>query len=483
MNINPDTTAHPGRHIALVVLLAAAVMNLIDGTILNVALPVIQRDLSASPTELKWVSVSYLLAFATSLLPFGRFGDVFGRRRVFILGVAGFTLTSTACGLAVNIETLIAARIAQGISGAAMMPQILALIRVVFPPEEQGAAFAKFTLASTLSAVSGPLIGGLLIQADLLGLGWRSIFLVNLPLGVAIIASLRLIPDMRRDKGLKVDKLGTIVFGAGIALLVLPLIEGRSLGWPWWIFLLMLAGFVSLVAFVMLQLARERAGAPQLLPAQLIRNREFMRGLLEVICLFFVPNGLMLVLGIYLQSGLALSALQAGLIISPFPAGVMIASIMTRKAQPKSQRTRINSGVAILLAALISLRIVVGIVHEPADAWYIGLPVLAAGLGMGFAVVALYPKVLATVSRNDAGAGSGAVQAAQHVGAVLGIAGIEEVFFATLAHGPAATGGQWSIAIANAATAGAVILGALLVLLLWNARRRRREARSAPDAA
>ncbi|MGV8921482.1 MAG: MFS transporter [Pseudomonas sp.] len=466
----PAAALHPGRRLALVVLLAAAAMNLIDGTIVNVALPTIQNDFSASSTQLEWISAVYLLAFATGLLPFGRFGDVFGRRRIFALGVAGFTITSAFCGLSPNVETLVAARLAQGIFGAAMVPQVLALMRVIFPPEEQGWAFAKFTLVSSLASVSGPLIGGALVQADFLELGWRTIFFINLPIGLAILSGLALVPKVPQLGLMKIDKSGTAILAASIVAIVLPLIEGRAIGWPWWAFVSITGGLMLGTLFIVVELRKEQAGKAQLLPGSLIRSKEFLVGLLQVMLLFAVPSGLFLVFGIYLQAGLQLSALQAGLMISPFPAGVMIASLLTSRMSFDSRALRTAVGTGVMLGALIYLRIAIASGYLSSHAWQGAPPILLAGFGMGVAVVALYPKVLTTVPSGDAGAGAGALQTVQHIGLVIGIAVIGEVFFTSLGVGGAkAAAGEpaWSSAMENAATGALVIVATLLALLVW----------------
>src|SRR5690606_19411250 len=317
-------------------------------------------------------------------------------------------------------------------------------------PEEQGRAFSKFTLASALSAVSGPLLGGLLMQVDVLGMGWRAIFLINLPVGVGILSTLTLIPNASSDATLRSDSPGTILFAVAVGAVVAPIIEGRSLGWPWWTFALPTMGVLLGVAFITLWLARDRKRLSQLLPATLIRNRQFMSGLLQVMLLFSVPPGLILVLAIYLQSGLQHSPLTAGLLISPFPAGVMVASIVTAKLPANTQSFRATVGIGIILLGLALLNMAVRIAGVSSPTWPIAPAILVCGLGMGVAVVALYPKVLALAPITDAGAGSGALQAFQHVGVVLGIAGLGEVFFSSLqAAGPTEGRASWSNAIAN----------------------------------
>ena len=221
--------AYPRRWPALATLLLAGFMNLIDITIVNVALPRLQASLGATSTEIEWVVAAYVLAFALGLLPFGRLGDMIGRKRMFLIGIGLFTLFSAFCGLAPSMDTLIAARVLQGLAGAMMMPQVLAIAQVMFPPQERGLAFSLFGLSAGLASVAGPLAGGLLIGADLFGLDWRPIFLVNIPVGIARRRCRpALIPALPPHPNLTVDFGGVAIAGLSILLLVFPLIEGHS---------------------------------------------------------------------------------------------------------------------------------------------------------------------------------------------------------------------------------------------------------------
>ena len=238
--------AYPRRWPALATLLLAGFMNLIDITIVNVALPRLQVSLGATSTEIEWVVAAYVLAFALGLLPFGRLGDVIGRKRMFLIGIGLFTLFSAFCGLAPSMDMLIAARVLQGLAGAMMMPQVLAITQVMFPPRERGFAFSLFGLSAGLASVAGPLAGGLLIGADLFGLDWRPIFLVNIPVGMlAVIAGRALIPALPPHPNLTVDFGGVVIAGLSTLLLVFPLIEGHSFGWPAWTFVMIAAALVG----------------------------------------------------------------------------------------------------------------------------------------------------------------------------------------------------------------------------------------------
>lgn len=262
------------RWMALAVLFLVNFMNLIDVSIVNVALPRIQADTGATATQLEWVAVVYVLALAVGLLPFGRFGDVFGRLRMFMWGLIGFTVASVLCGFAPDILTLIAARAAQGIFAAMMVPQVLAIVHVIFPPDEKARVFGLFGTISSLGVVAGPIIGGALISAGFAGLGWRLAFLINIPLGiVALIGAMRFVPDLDTDITLRPDWIGTGLFAGAIVLLVLPLIEGRVLGWPWWTFAALLACVPMMVGFVLWERRLSKRRLSALMPEGLLENR------------------------------------------------------------------------------------------------------------------------------------------------------------------------------------------------------------------
>ena len=255
-----EETAYPNRWPALFVLLLAGFMNLIDVTIVNVALPRLQAGLDATSSEIEWVIAAYVLAFALGLLPFGRLGDQVGRRRMFVAGVSLFTLFSAACGLAPTMNTLIVARALQGFAGAMMMPQVLAIVQVIFPPKERPQAFSLFGLSAGLASVAGPLTGGLLIGADLFGLDWRPIFLVNIPVGIfTVIAALALVPSMKGHAGIRHDFGGILIAGLSIVLLIFPLIEGHGYGWPAWTFVMIGMAAVGFLLFFLYESARDGA--------------------------------------------------------------------------------------------------------------------------------------------------------------------------------------------------------------------------------
>lgn len=434
--------ADPRRWLALGILLIANFMNLIDVTIVNVALPSMRDNLGASDAQIEWVVAAYVLAFALGLLPFGRLGDIVGRSRMFLIGVAAFTLASALCGMAHSIEMLIGARVLQGLGGAMMTPQVLAIATVTFPPHERGQAFSLFGLSAGLASVCGPVLGGLLIDAQLFGLDWQPIFLVNIPIGIAaIIAGWFLIPRLPGHAELRNDYAGIVLFGLGIVAVVFPIIEGRALGWPAWSFAMMATGLLLLVMFYFWQKRRARAGRPQLLNYDLLANRDYMFGAFVVTVFASGIPGLFLVISLLLQSGFGFTPLQSGLTNLPFSVGVLIASFIAGRFGSNYLRSRLAAAGAMVAFGIGWLHFVIAGTGNSIDPWSFLSPLLIAGIGLGTGFSSLFQLVLRNVPPRDAGAGSGALQAFQQVGGALGVALVGQIFFSQLASNLAAGDG------------------------------------------
>ncbi len=418
----------------MAVLLIAGFMNLIDVTIVNVALPSLQVAFDATSSEIEWVVAAYILTFALGLLPAGRLGDVYGRRRLFLAGIATFTLGSLACGVAGSIDALVASRVLQAIGGAMMVPQTLAIVPVLFAPHERGAPFALFGLTAGFATVTGPVLGGFLIGHDILGLGWRPIFLVNIPVGIlAVLAALRWVPGGSGTRGLGIDWVGVALAALTLLALVFPLIEGRQLGWPAWCFALMACALPAGAAFVAWQHRQAARDAPQLLPVALLGNRGYLVGTGMVMVLFSGIPGFFFVIALYLQNGYGLTPLQSGLTTLPFSVGILIASIAAIALGDRAKRARMGVGAALLCGAMIWLELTVRAVPDEIGRTLLLAPLLVGGLGLGTTVSPLFQTVLANVGGRDTGAASGALQALQQVGGALGIAVMGEIFFSALA--------------------------------------------------
>lgn len=425
------------RWLMAAVLFLAAFMNLLDATIVNLALPVIQKNLNASETQLQWVLIVYILTFAAGLLPFGRFGDVFGRDRMFTWGLSGFMLSSAACAMSPSVEMLITSRAIQGITAAMMVPQVLAIIHVVFPPEDKGKAIGLYGMISGLGAVAGPLIGGFLVSADLLGLGWRSIFLINLPLGLlALLGATLVVPKIRTMDRISSDWTGALIFAGAITSLIYPVVEGRTFGWPLWAFGLMALSVVLFICFFRWQCRLADLGRIQTLPVGLIKDSTFVGGLVVSMLLFSGIAGVILMVAILLQSGFGFTPAKAALALMPHPASAMIVSLATGRLGGGWIHVRIGCGALALLCGMIVLQMRVGSAGTTLSGLDFVVPMILIGSGMGATVVALLHSILSRVAGPDAGAGSGVLQAFQQVGIALGVALIGQVFFACLGPDP-----------------------------------------------
>ncbi|MGH1416229.1 MAG: MFS transporter [Pelagimonas sp.] len=411
-------------------LFIAAFINLLDTTIVNLALPAIQTEFGATDTAMQWVLVIYVLAFAAGLLPFGRFGDAIGRRKLFLCGIVGFVTTSLVCGVAPNMETLIVARLLKGMCAAIMLPQVLAIIHATFPNDLKGKAIGYFGMVSGLGALAGPLIGGPLIAADLFGLGWRMIFLINLPLGVIsfVGVSAYVSRDLKTRKQSS-DWFGAGLFATGSVALLYPLIEGRSSGWPLELLALFFVSVLLFAVFWQRQKKLATNNEMQLVPVKLLSNGRFLSGLIITNCLFIGVAGPIVVLAITLQSGLGFSAAEAGLVLAAHPLAAMFTSLATGQMSPRYLQWRILFGFVALLVGMISLRGIVPFSGGPLTLWG---PLFLIGAGVGSANVALFQSVLRTVEPSDAGAGSGALQALQQIGIAVSIAIVGQIFFSSL---------------------------------------------------
>jgi EmrB/QacA subfamily drug resistance transporter len=427
-------SGHPLRWRILWVILAVEVMDLLDGTVVNVALPAIRGDLAASNTALQWVAGGYALTFAVGLVTGGRLGDIFGRRRMFLLGVAGFTISSTLCALAWAPGPLIGFRLLQGLFAAAMIPQGFGIVRQAFPQDELGKAFGMFGPVIGGSAVLGPVLGGGLVDADLLGTGWRLIFLVNVPLGLAaLVAGLRLLPESKASARPTIDGLGAAVVSVAIGLLVYPLIEGRDLGWPAWTYAMLAAGAGGLVLFALVERGRERAGRSPLVTTSLFSRRVFTAGLLTALVFFAGMIGLMFTFSLYLQIGNGYSAVAAGAGFIPWAVGTAIgAGLGAGLLAPRFGRIVLHGGLAFMAAGIAGTLLVVGgAEHHHVSILALAGPLLVAGGGMGAILSPLFSFVLAGVADDEVGSASGTLNAIQQLASAAGVALVGTLFFST----------------------------------------------------
>ena len=346
----------PRRWLAAVVMMVAALMDMIDGTIVNVALPTIRRDLGASGTQLEWVVSAYMLAFAATLITAGSFGDVFGRKRVFLVGIATFGLASLGAGLAQTPGELIAARVVQGAAAAAMMPQVLATFRAIFSDKERGQAFGLYGAILGFASAIGLVLGGVLTEADLFGWSWRSVFLVNLPVALfSLIAAVRLVPETRDRSARRPDLVGASLLVAALVAIVYPLLEGRRLGWPAWAWLLLAAGVVTLVVLGLIEDRRRRPQVAPLLRTRLFRIPAFTAGLIVQLAFAAGLQGFFLAFALWLQTGQHYSPLRAGLTTVAFSVGSFILAPVAVPLARRYGRFGLAGGGVMLVLGVVGV--------------------------------------------------------------------------------------------------------------------------------
>jgi EmrB/QacA subfamily drug resistance transporter len=427
---SPSPAPRLAPRLALPILMAGTFMFVLDFFIVNVAIPSTQRDLGASASEIQLIVATYAIALASGLIIGGRLGDLFGRRRVFMLGLALFTVASAVCGAAPSSGVLIAGRIAQGIGAALYSPQILSIVGTAYQGEERERTITLYGLVLGLGAASGQLIGGLLIQIDALGLEWRSCYLVNVPIGVAaLLLARRGLNESRASRGDSLDVPGALLASAALVAVVLPLVEGRQQGWPAWTWVVLGASVPLLVGFVLVERRVAAAGGSPLVHPRLLRERPFTVGLAATIVFYAGMASFFLVLALYLQEGRGLSALDSGLVFTPLAVGYLVASVAAQRLAPRFGRQVLAAGGLIRGAGLLMTVAAIGL-----DA---GLAALMAalvvdGIGMGLLTAPLISTVLAGLRPENAGAASGVLGAANQVGNTIGVALVGVLFYSSL---------------------------------------------------
>jgi EmrB/QacA subfamily drug resistance transporter len=424
----------PRRWLALVALLVAGFMDLLDVTIVNVAIPSILEDLDAEYAQVEWVVAGYVLGFAALLITGGRLGDTYGRKRIFLIGVVGFTTASALCGFATGPEMLIGARFFQGAMAGLMVPQILAIIHVTFPPAERGKVLGIWGGVLGFASVAGLAFGGLLTEWDLFGLEWRSIFLINLPIGVAaFIGASILVKESKSTTAPRLDLLGVVMVVSGILMLVYPLTEGRSLGWPLWTFLMMAGSVVLLALFVVYERWRIRNVGSPLVVLTLFKVKEFAAGTAGFLLFWISLGGFFLVWTLYMQAGLGWSPIRAGLTSVSFAIGAGAGSgLSVQLLTPRFGRKVLMAGALLNALGFVSYFLVANEYGPDISSWHMVGPLLVSGLGFGLILAPMVDAILTGVRTEDAGSASGILNTTQQVGLALGVALVGVLFFTQL---------------------------------------------------
>jgi MFS family permease len=453
-----STSEESSRHkwLVLIIILMAPLMAYLDLYIVFVASPSIQHGLHASFEQIQFVIAGYTIAYGVNLITAGRLGDTYGRKRMFMIGMAVFTLTSAGCAFSPNPLTLIIIRIFQGAAAAIMFPQALAIIQATFTSKQKDVAIAWYGVIIGIGAVAGQLLGGFLVQTNLFNLDWRLIFLVNVPIGIGtLIAALRIVHESKSEKSVGLDIGGTAIISVVLFLLFYPLIEGRDAGWPLWMYVSIILSIVLIIPFVLFE--RRLTSSSKLndgnmnskndkrsqstfkptlplIPLSLFKDRSFMIGTL-IMLVFYIGNFVFVfVLTFYLQNGLGFSPLASGLIYLPMGIGFLISSLLTPNIVPKLETGILKIGT---ITMIVGYGLVVLTAHQESS---IGLQssqllpyMFIIGIGLGFVVVPLINIIISRAKIENVGAASGVLNTMMAVGNAMGIALIGSLFFGMIA--------------------------------------------------
>lgn len=457
--------AHPEadsrRWLALPVLLIGAFLPPLDWTAANLALPAIRQDLGATPAELQFVITAYTTTYAVFLITGGRLGDWFGRKMLFTLGIAGFTVASALCGMAWSPTILIAGRILQALTATLMAPQVIASIRVLFPPAEQGKVLGLYGAIFGLSNIAGQLLGGVLVSSHLFGFTWQAVFLINLPIGLtAFIGSLLFLRDSRAAQAQKLDLGGVALLSATLGLLIYPLVEGREIGWPIWIVAMLVAFPAALAVFLWFEMRLVRRGGSPLVDLSLFRERGFGVGVAMAL-VFYMMNSIFLVSSIYLQGGVGLTAVDAGFRMFPLGIGYFLGSFAASSIQERLGPRVLTLAFAIQMFGFgVAILAVSGVL-----AGIFGVGLFVAGVGFGIAMPSIIKAVISGIDPRHAGLASGIVMSSLHVGGAVGIALVGGVFFNALGDGKELAVYAHAFSVATGCNIALMAVGA--VLSLW----------------
>jgi EmrB/QacA subfamily drug resistance transporter len=443
----------------LAIVLLADMLDLMDSTITNIAAPTIVRDIGGGESLIKWLGASYALAMGVLLVLGGRLGDRYGKRRMFLIGIAGFTVASLGCGLAVDPAMLIAGRLVQGGFGALLIPQGIGILIGAFSREQQPRAISAFGPVLGASAILGPVVAGFLISADIAGLTWRPIFLINIVLGTAgFLAALRLLPQDRPASAVPIDGLGSGLLGASMFALIYGLIEGSTAGWTALPVLCLITGALLLAGFGVRQ---GMAANPLILPS-LLANRGFTSGLLLGLAFFAAVSGLAYVISLFFQTALGLTPRAAAIALCPLMIGIIIASFVCRPLVGRLGRVLVIIGLATTVAGAAGLWATVLAEGTAVSVWAIAPSILVLGAGMGACISSIYDVAIGDVAPEEAGSASGSLSAVQQLAAAIGSAVVTTVYFSQQTHHGAGHAMTVSVAVVGAIA----LLGLGLVWLL-----------------
>ncbi|MEU7136763.1 MFS transporter [Streptomyces sp. NPDC046261] len=448
----------------LAVVLVGELMAVLDASVVDTALPTIQADTGASATGLQWTHAAYALALGIALITGGRLGDLYGRKRTFLLGTGAFTTASLLCTLATGPATLIAARAVQGAGAAVMIPQVLATLHVTFSGSARAKAFGLYGTVMSIGSVAGPVLGGILTQADLFGLGWRSIFLINVPLGIAtVLLGHRYMTESHDRQALRLDPLGMVLCALGLLLIAYPLSAGGAHHWPWWTFTAMAAGTGVLVGLVFQQRTKTRKDGSPLMALSLFSGRPFCGGLTAQLVLGLLSGLFFMCWTLFMQQGLGMSPSRAAIGFLLLTLAEIAGAWLATAAVARHQRRAPQAGALLAASALASFHLLATTYGTGLSMTTMALPVLALGLGLGMIGAPLTDLTLGRVDDAHAGSASGLFNTATHLGIALGTVLTGVVFFA---HDQTATARGSEVVDAFTATLPYVIVSLLITWAL-----------------
>lgn len=448
----------------LFVLLLAGFVTLFDLFVVNVAIPSIQRGLGANFADIGLIVAGYELAFGVLLIIGGRLGDRYGRRRLFVIGMAGFTLASACCGLAPGTGYLIGARVLQGLAAALLFPQVYASIRVNFAGDDRRKAFGLLGMTLGLAAIAGQVLGGWLIHVDLFGLSWRNLFLINVPVGLLAILTARLIPESAAPQRPQLDGIGVALVSIGLTLLLVPLIEGPTQSWPAWSLWSPGIALIVIAIFGRHQAQRRIAGKSPLVDMRLLAKRHFALGTLLVLLIYSTSSSFFLCFALLVQTGMGLDPFLAGSLFAPCSGGFVLASLTAPRLVSRWGARTLLWGSLVYTASIALLITQVGMAGAELKPAHLLPALIVLGAGQGYIMTPLLNLVLGVVDEADSGMAAGVVSTVQQVGAALGVAVVGILFTSVLTEATSLSQrGQY----ASAFVAGMFYNLAAAVLVCW----------------
>ena len=458
--------AIPWATMSLVI--AAMFMAVLDSFIVVVADPSIVKDLHASTGDIQWVLAGYQLSYAVFIITATRLADLYGRKRIFLLGVALFTLASVACALSPNAGSLIGSRVVQGLGAALMVPQVFAYVTVLVLAARRHSVYGVVGIVLGMATIGGQIIGGLLIGANVFDAGWRLVFWVNVPIGIVLfLLALRYLPETGSAATRKVDLPGVLLLSAALFLLALPLIQGQEAGWPWWVWACFAGSALAFGLFIAIERGLERRGGDPLVPLTLFNQRSFSLGIVLVLALYALVYSYNLALSVTMQQGLGLSALGAGLVQAPQATAFFVFSLTASRIIPKYGRRVLEVGAIIMAIGYLAAGVL--LVSGPRITPLLVIPALILqGMGGGLVIPQALNTVLSRIRPESAGVASGVLSTAQQCGGAIGVAIIGALFFSSFhpaAVGRAAVSGH-AFAVASFGVMVFAVIAGIVVFLL-----------------